>query len=148
MPSPALRFVSLALLLLVGGCSTAPKWPEPQNTTDIVLQDDRRDVITTVSLGDALHLVLPPPTKPNTQWQILTLNTIAIRQMTDLKAVAGRPGSEEVSFQAIKTTARTVIRFAAIESNAAYSTPDDFFAISVGIKQQSVLIRGRAGKQF
>lgn len=122
-----------------------PKWPDPQNTTDIVLQDNRRDVITTVSLGDALHLVLPPPTKPNTQWQILTLNTISIRQMTDLRAVADRPGSEEVTFQAIKVTARTVIRFAAIDPTVAASTPNDFFAISVGVKPQS-LVPNKAGK--
>ena len=140
MPHPALRFASLAALLLVSGCSTAPKWPEPQNTTDIVLQDDRRDVITTVALGDALHLVLPPPIKPNTQWQILTLNTISIRQMTDLKPVPERPGSEEISFQAIKVTARTIIRFAAIDPTAAASTPTDFFAISVGIKQQALTL--------
>jgi len=142
LPS-SLRFASLAAVLLVSGCSTALKWPEPQNTTDIVLQDDRRDVITTVSLGDALHLVLPPPLQPNTQWQILTLNTIAIRQMGDFKPVADRPGSEEVSFQAIKTTSRTVIRFAALDPKAATSTPNDFFAISVGIKQQSVLVPNR-----
>ncbi len=143
MLPPALRFASLAALLFVSGCSMAPKWPEPQNTTDIVLQDDRRDVITTVALGDALHLVLPPPTQPNTQWQILTLNTVSIRQMNDLKAVVDRPGSEEVTFQAVKTTARTVIRFAAIDSTAASTTPTDFFAINVGIKPQALAIPNR-----
>lgn len=145
MLPPALRFASLAALLLLGGCSMGPKWPDSRNTTDIVLQDDRRDVITTVSLGDALHLVLPPPIKPNTQWQILTLNTITTRQVGDLKPVADRPGSEEVTFQAIKVTARTVIRFAAIDPNAASSTPNDFFAISLGIKPQS-RVPNRPGK--
>jgi hypothetical protein len=52
--------------------------------------------------------------------------------------VADQPGSEDVTFQAIKVTARTVIRFAAIEPNAASSTPDDFFSISVGVKPQAV----------
>lgn len=143
MPSSSLRFAGLAAGLVLSGCATTVKWPEPQNTTDIVLQDDRRDVITTVSLGDALHLVLPPPLQPHTQWQILTLNTIAIRQMGDLKPVADRPGSEEVSFQAIKVTSRTVIRFAALDPNAASSTPNDFFAISVGVKPQSVMVPTR-----
>jgi len=135
MPTPSPRLFALAAVLLAGGCSTEPKWPTPQNTTDIVLQDDRREVITTVTLGDAVHLVLPAPLHENTQWQILALNVISLRQMGDMKPVADRPGSQEVSFQAIKTTGRTEIRFAAINANGATSKVDDSFTISVGIKQ-------------
>jgi hypothetical protein len=135
--SRSLRPVLLAAGAILCGCSTGPQWPTPKNTTDIVLQTDRRDVITTVSLGDALHLVLPPPQNPQTQWQIISLNTVSIRQMTDLKPVPDRPGAEEVTFQAIKNTARTLVRFAAIDAKAAASTPTDFFAVAIGIKAQT-----------
>jgi len=135
MLTPTPRLFVLAAVLIASGCSTEPKWPTPQNTTDIVLQDDRREVITTVTLGDAVHLVLPAPIHENTQWQILALNTIALRQMGDIKPVPDRPGSEEVSFQAIKTSARTEIRFGAISPKGTSSNVDDFFTISVGIKQ-------------
>ena len=135
--SRALRPVLLAAGVILCGCSTQPQWPAPKNTTDIVLQTDRREVITTVTLGDALHLVLPPPQNPKTQWQIIALNTVTTRQMTDLKPVPDRPGSEEVTFQAVKNTARTVVRFAAIDPTAASTAATDFFAIAIGIKSQT-----------
>lgn len=134
MPTSTLRLALLTVVWLAAGCSGDPVWPVPKNTTDIVLQRTRRDVITTVNLGDALHLVLPSPLHPGTQWQILALSTVNLRQMTDLKPVPESPGSEEISFQAIKTTARTLVRFAAVDPKVSASKPDDFFAVLVGIK--------------
>jgi hypothetical protein len=134
----------LGVLLLAGGCSTAEKWPTPKNTTDVVLQDDRRSLITTVTLGDALHLILPPPRQPNTQWQMLMMNTVNLRQMTDLKPVPDRPGSQDISFQAIKTTARTMLQFAAVDPSATTSKPSDMFSISVGIKMPAASVPAAA----
>lgn len=130
-----LCFVALGAL---AGCSTEPKWPAPKRTAEIHLRSDRREPIATVALGDALHIVFPPPSHPGTQWLILLLNTHILRQMTLIKPSAeGPPGAWEVTFQAIKVTGRTTVKFGAIDPTSKDQKVDDIFTLSIGIPREA-----------
>lgn len=143
-PSPLRLALTFGSLVFLAGCSTAEKWPEPKRTAEIHLRDDRREPIATVALGDALHVVFPPPTQPGRQWSIILLNTHMLRQMTAIKPIADGPaGSEDVSFQAIKVTARTTIKFAAIDPATSSQSANDVFTLDIGIPHE---LKDSAGK--
>lgn len=134
MPMPVpVRLAAIASALLLAGCESAPTWPAPKNTTDIVLADSRRDVATTVGLGDALHLILPAPVKAGMQWQMLAQDTKKLRTMSELQPAASGGGASEVSFQAIRTVSHTTLQFAAVDPKAATSNPDEIFTVNVSI---------------
>lgn len=131
----------LSLLVLVSGllcgagCSTAIKWPAPKATLDAVLDERHRGVLATVTLGDALHVLLPPPKDASTHWQILIMNEAVLRQMTPIKPLAGRPGWWEVSFQGIRVVGRSQLRIAAVPPQAQGYNATDVFTIGVAIKR-------------
>lgn len=130
---PFPRLAAAAAALLVAGCESAPSWPAPKNTTDIVLTEGRRTVTTSVGLGDALHLILPAPQRAGTQWETLAHDTKKLRTVSDLKPAAASPGAVEATFQAIHTAARTTLQFAAVDAKASSSDPDEFYTVEVSI---------------
>ena len=124
-------------LLLVAGCSTRVEWPAPHHIVDLNLDDDHRQALAAIDLGDAVHVVLPPPRVAGTQWQILILNGRYLRQMTDLKPLANGPaGAEDVQFQGIYVTPRTIVRLAALSPNASGAEPTDVFTIGIGVRRR------------
>lgn len=124
--------------LLLAGCA-GETWPKPQATTDIVLDDSHRFAIATIGLGDALHLLLPPPPSPGMQWVVIVINGRALRQMSGVGPAPGRPGWSEVSFQAIHTVTRTQLKLAAVPLNAQGYEPTDTFTLAIGVKHRAEL---------
>jgi len=130
------------VFLAITGCQTPPeKLPPPKSTVTLVLKSEQRTVLSTLTVGSALRIVLPPPSQgPAYAWEILSNNIRVLRQTSPVKAdldASGHAIAYSVVFQAIKPSPpRSIVTIAAVQPGVTESEPSDIFQVTVGVKAQ------------
>ena len=142
----AMRFLSPAsaafLLLAAAGClNPSERIPPPRSTATLVLTPAARTVLKTIELHTALRIVLPPPSQgPQYAWEVTSNNTKVLRQRSAIRPVAAPDGtvrSYEVVFQAVKAfPPRSIVTLAAVRPGLAESEPEDYYQVTVGIREE------------
>jgi hypothetical protein len=129
-----LVFCGVAAALAFTGCSSGPKI-KVQTRASFPLDGEKKATLVHTRYAEEIKLELPAIEAPGYHWQLVAHDTRFLRQLSEISRPVPPQRASAVSFLAIRSVPRTVLRFLLVrDDERTEATPVDRQDVTVEIE--------------